>query len=115
MFECNAQIIYADLSTEDHGVLSSFITLDYGGSGQGFGGYSLFSPNFKSNGNFAGLWIWRVMEIVGVAHWKDLVGRTIRVRKTEEWGSIVAIGNTIKDEWFNPKEEFEKLTKGETK
>jgi len=28
----------------DHGVLSGWLVLDYGGTGQGFGGYSLYLP-----------------------------------------------------------------------
>ena len=36
-----------------------------------------------------------------------LKGKTIRVRKTDEWGSIISIGHIIKDDWFNPEEELE--------
>lgn len=48
---------------------------------------------------------------LGVESWEELKGKTIRVRKTDEWGSIISIGHIIKDDWFNPKEEL----KGEGK
>ena len=40
----NAVIESARLTTDDHGCLSAWLMLDYGGSGQGFGGYALYLP-----------------------------------------------------------------------
>ena len=84
----NAVIEDAQISTADHGILSVWLRLDYGGSCQGFGGYSLMclSDNKKleewqTGGNYAGVFIVRCMEIAGVHDWKDMKGRTIRVRK----------------------------------
>lgn len=86
-------------------MLSSFLHLDYGGSGQGFGGYALFSPEFKTDAT--GLWIWRCMEIAGVSEWTCLPGRTIRVRANHS--SVEAIGHILKDLWFDPKKELAAL------
>lgn len=105
----NAIIESATLSTADHGVLSSFVHLDYGGSGQGFGGYALYGPDMKSPGCVAGLWIWRVLEIAGVREWSQLPGKTIRVRAS--WTKVEAIGHIVKDDWFEPEVEFARLLK----
>lgn len=113
----NARITHASLSSEDHGCLTGWLTLDYGGAGQGFGGFALYQPTPKpehaefykgprglQQKNFAGHFIWRVLEVVGVTKWESLVGQTIRVQC--EHHKIHAIGNILKDEWFNPQEEF---------
>ena len=105
MNEKNAIITNATITNDDHGVLSAWLTLDFGGGGQGFGGYALYLPrNFKHHkgaANLAGLFIWRVMEIAEVSEWGKVVGKTIRARG-EEYGQIDAIGHIIKDDWFNP-------------
>lgn len=107
----NAIIKSVILTKEDHGLLTAFIDLDYGGSGQGFGGYNLYVPKrkLKDAGNYAGHFIWRVLEIAGVEKWEDLRGKPIRVDGGHS--GIKAIGHILEDEWFNPAEEFEEITK----
>ena len=105
--ECNAIIEGVTLSSADHGVLSSFVHLDYGGSGQGFGGYALYLPNSSTHHNalsVAGHWIWRVMEIAGVSQWSQCKGQTVRLK--HEHGKVHAIGHIVKDDWFYPGKEF---------
>lgn len=115
-FVRNAVITGATLSTADHGILSGWLFLDFGGSGQGFGGLVLSvlpqSPHWPGSGNYAGVWIARVLEIAGVSTWDALKGKTIRVRKASEWGDIMAIGHIVKDVWFEPAVEFASLTQG---
>lgn len=107
----NAIITDAVLDTERG--LSAWVHLDYGGSGgQGFGGYMLYGPDgWKANsqpGNYAGHFIWRVLEIAGVSDWSKLKGRTIRVKA--RWDQVEAIGHIVNDDWFNPREEFKAIT-----
>ena len=108
----NAIITSAIITNDDHGLLSSWLMLDYGGSGQGFGGYALYLPSSFTNHspsarNYAGHWIWRVMEIAGVSRWDQLPGKTIRVRR--EHSKVHAIGHIVKNDWFNPSEDFARL------
>lgn len=107
----NAIIKSATLSTEDHGLLTAWLTLDYGGSGQGFGGHALYLPasytHHDSQSNFAGHFIWRVLEIADVSEWSRLPGKTIRVRG--DHSGIHSIGHIVKDDWFCPSDDFKSM------
>lgn len=108
----NAIIESASITNDDHGLLTSWLMLDYGDGGhQGFGGYALYLPkDFKHHGvmSHAGHFIWRVMEVAEVSEWSRLKGKTIRVKLDKDGfnGKIEAIGHIIKDNFFNPSEEF---------
>ena len=108
----NAIIQSASITAENHGLLEAWLDLDFGGSGQGFGGYALYLPkNFTHHlvNSVAGHFIWRVMEVAGVTRWEDLKGRTIRVMTDSDrnfGGRIVAIGHIVKDDWFDPTKDF---------
>lgn len=107
----NAIIESATITNDDHGILSAWLMLSYGDSGQGFGGFALYLPkdftHSKSQPNFAGHFIWRVMEIAEVSEWSRLVGKTIRVRA--EFSDIKAIGHIVKNDWFDPRADFEQM------
>lgn len=105
---CNAVITSASLSNADHGMLSSFLMLDYGHSGQGFGGFALYNPRYKdTSGNYAGHWIWRILEVTETSDWSQLKGKNIRAKIKN--GRVIAIGHIIKDNWFNPEDEFSQI------
>ena len=89
------------------GLLTAWLTLDYGGCGQGFGGYALYLPkSYKHHQllSHAGHWLYRVMQIADVDEWAKLKGRTIRVRA--DFGHVHAIGHIVKDDWFAPAADF---------
>jgi hypothetical protein len=110
MEEKNAVIKSARLTKGEKDILDAWLQLDYGGSGQGFGGYALYlSPDFKHHElkSVAGHFIFRVLEIAGVDSWKDLPGKSIRVKA--ERNKVHAIGHIIEDDWFDPKKDFDKV------
>jgi hypothetical protein len=108
----NAIITSALITASDPDLLSASLSLDYGDEGcQMFGGYCLYLPvSFKHHRleSVAGHFIWRCMEIAGVTNWNDLKGKTIRVKHSRE--EILAIGHITRDDWFCPRDDFQKLT-----
>lgn len=96
----NAIIKKAYITNEDYGILTAWLDLDYGGAGQGFGGFALYTKEKDCTGFF----ITRCMEIAGVNDWEDMRGKPIRVLIEDDL--ISAIGHFIEDKWFNPKKEF---------
>lgn len=111
----NAVIKSATITNADHGILSAWVQLDYGGSGQGFGGYALYLPKHFQNAitnqrNHAGHFLWRVMEVAGVSEWGQLPGKTVRVQC--EHSKVHSIGHIVKDDWFNPSADFAAMESG---
>ena len=107
----NAIIEGTTLGTEDHGIFTAFLTLNYGGSCQGFGGYSFDGFDEKQNKRIGSAYgcefIMRVLKVVGVEKWEDLKGKHIRVKADS--GKVYAIGNILEDEWFSPEELYKDM------
>ena len=99
----NAKITSTSLTIEDHGLLSAWLYLDYGGSGQGFGGYRLDRrPEHPSANDFGAFFIRRTMEAIGVERWEKLPGTPCRVK--QDHCGVYAIGHFIEDKWFCTKD-----------
>lgn len=108
----NAIIESARITIEDHGFLDCWLTLDYGGAGQGFGGFALYLPkSFDKHKlqSVAGHHIYRIMEVAGVENWNDLEGKTIRVE--HNFTTVKSIGHIVKDDWFCPADDYAKEAK----
>ena len=113
----NAIIESTTLDIGDRDLLQGWLHLDYGGLHQGFGGSALYLPeSYKHHkdamrANYAGHWLYRVMKIADVGEWKQLPGKTIRVKLDKDGlgSNIIAIGHIINDDWFNPEEDFSKM------
>ncbi len=111
----NALIESTMLGYEDHGIMTCFLQLKQGASGQGFGGYGLddiplkdkkgHSMGDRQPSKAAGFWIKRILETVGVDKWEDLPGHYVRV-DGEEFGDIFGIGHITENKWFYPKKEI---------
>lgn len=88
-----AKIVKTTLGYEDHGILTFFLHLEYGGGGQGAGGYALdrYSEMAKRRvGTEEGCeFIIRVLRACGVSKWEDLKGRTIFALRDEGYGSLI--------------------------
>ena len=100
----NAIIESATITSDDHGVLSAWVHLNYGGTGQSFGGYVLYLPEHHELKSVAGHFIWRVMEVAGVSEWGKLSGKTVRVKAAP--AGVKAIGHIVKNDWFEPAKDF---------
>lgn len=97
----NAVITGTMLGLEGHGIMSSFIYLDFDGGGVGFGGYVL--------GGESGIaYIEEILNVVGVEKWEDLKGKHVRVDSEGIGGKALGIGNIIKDKWLYHEEFFKK-------
>src|SRR4051812_19355959 len=94
------------LGVEDRGILTCWLNLDFGGSGQGFGGYALDQWDEEKDarlGTAYGMeFIRRLMNVVGVEKWEDLVGK--HVRAETDWSRVHRIGHITRDKWFNPSD-----------
>lgn len=99
----NALIESVTITNDDHGCLTMFLHLSYGGSGQGFGGYVLYVKG-RSEKDYTGHFIWRCLEIADVTTVSDLPGCALRVRASHE--KVHAIGHLLKEDWFYPSEEL---------
>lgn len=103
----NALIKATMLGIEDHGILSFMIHLDFGGTGQGYGGWCLddLDPTDKHHRiqtPMTGELVQGVITVIGVTKWEDLPGKHCRIKRAAGYhGTILAIGHFMKDQWFS--------------
>lgn len=94
------------LGNEDHGILTTFLDLDFGDFHQGFGGYALDKYDEDLRERVPSLALGRhiseIFKVAGVDRWESLKGCVVRVEMDGQ--RIVRIGHYLKDIWFNPQE-----------
>lgn len=110
----NAKITYTHLGYEDHGIMTFYLGLDYGGSGQAAGGYALDDrdPLKDIDGIFLGrkatkifgLTVQAILNTLELQKWEDLPGTHIRVKADD--GKVYEIGHLLKNKWLNFKDFF---------
>jgi len=106
----NAVIIGTNLGVQhtDHGILSFYIHLDYGGGGQGFGGWVLDTVNSEclcGNGDVPiriptelGSGLLLGIDKVFGCDWEKLKG--VSCRAYGDGGKVTAIGHYLRDTWM---------------
>lgn len=99
----NAIITSTMLGYEDHGIFTFMIHLNYGGAGQGAGGYALDQYDKKAEKRVGSKYgidlIATIIKTVGVDSWEQLKGKHIRVKA--DFGKVYSIGNIITDDWVD--------------
>ncbi|MCK5614126.1 hypothetical protein KAR91_70330 [Candidatus Pacearchaeota archaeon] len=100
----NAKISSTQFGYVD-GRATSFINLEVGGSGWGFGGRAL--ANQHCFGYISG-----ILKAVGVNTWEGLSGTLIRVKSENDM--ITAIGHIMEDKWFDAEEYHQQCLKKES-
>ena len=101
----NARIESTMLGYEDHGILTCFLYLDYGGGGhQGFGGYAFDDYREEVRERvpvaFGAQFISSILKTVGATSWEKLPGQHLRVDATHD--RVYRIGHLLREEWFDP-------------
>ena len=84
-----AKIRRTSLGFEDHGILTAYLHVDFGGSGQGLGGYNL-------TGAACAKFVAGTLKALDVTDWKDLTGRYLYVLRDEQQ-RVVGIENLPTD------------------
>lgn len=107
----NAIIASATLGIEDHGILTVSLCFEYECGCQCFGGYAMDSYDKTKKrriGTAYGMeFVIRVMNTVGVTEWSQLKGKHVRVEA--ERCKVHAIGNIVKNVWFNPEQDLKEF------
>jgi hypothetical protein len=113
----NAVIERTQLGYMDRDILSVWIFLDYGGLGQGFGGYVLDGkPASGRPGRepalLPGVMIAGLLKTLEISTWEALPKSHVRVRREPGFnGRVTHIGHFLKDQWFSFEEAFQPYLK----
>lgn len=81
MIEKVGKITSTQLGFEDHGIMTCFLMFDFGGTGQGFGGYGLDDydkAEEKRIGVAAGMdMVMGIINACGISNWEEIEGKTM--------------------------------------
>ena len=101
----NATVAKVFIGFQDHGFLTIMLHLDYGSSGQGFGGYVLGTHGKQTTVPHCGEWIRCLLELFEVDDFADIKGKSCRAAiDGDGFGKVLRIGHFLKDKWFDPEE-----------
>ena len=109
----NALIESVSLSMAEHGVLTYYIGFSLAnGWHAGIGGYCI-GHGYLGADEFSGYEkgieaLMRIMDVVGVERWEDILGKHIRVVTEGLGGRIHKIGNIMENKWFDEEAFFKK-------
>lgn len=109
----NAKITGTILENKDRGILTLWISLEFDGGGQGYGGYALDQWDEKKKErigtDYGCQCIINLLNTFDVINWSKLENIYCRVEREEGWsGKILRIGHVVEDRWFS----FEDTLKG---
>ena len=108
----NAVITSAELHLEES---YNFLTIDIvvdreDGFSQVFGGASLASSNWtKVTPDYTGTYILGLFKVTDCKNLESMKGKAIRIDVDTSADRIVGVGHIIKNEWFYPSKEFNRL------
>ena len=116
------KVTSVNLGTQDHGVLTLWLNIDYGGSGQDFGGFVLDDKSDEEHGERVGHacgtdFILRLLRLFGVSSLEEIVGKPVYAIRDKEGlgGTIIGLETPkfdggrkflVKDwknKWFPPE------------
>lgn len=85
------------------GIMTSFLHLEWQGSGLGFGGYA-YDRTDQSTGNKVAInysipLIREILAVVGVESWEELNGKLVRVET--DGNRVTRMGNIMSDRWVS--------------
>lgn len=106
--ECiNAKITKTQLGClHDRGIMTFWIHLEFGGCGQGFGGYCLDSydrqKGIRVQSKLTGYMIYGILQALELDSWEDLKGKYVRavVDSTGFNQKLLGIGHIVNDNFF---------------
>lgn len=88
----NARITSTQLGNEDHGIPTSYVTIDAGGCGGGFGGHDL---------RYHGIgYVTTLLKALDVESWEKLPRQLVRAASSGIGSQWLALGHIIEDRWF---------------
>lgn len=95
MIKVLAKVTDVRLFIEDHGILTLFVDLDFGGSGQSFGGISLdsYDEDLKRRvGHAIGTdFILQMLSLFQVSSLDKIKGKPVYALKEKEYGEILGL------------------------
>jgi len=100
------------LGIEDHGLLTVCVMFNFGGSGQGFGHFSLGNPDIEEDCRWGIRALYELLTFLGVDQLHEAKGKILNVLRKEPYGNIEGLerlpfdggAKLTRETWGKPKE-----------